>query len=809
MRPNLALIFIILTISFIFFSPTIAHADGLIIPDPCNPGICPPPPCMQPGICPPRPVMAQLAIRYHRVIVTIEDQIAVTKIDQVFYNPNDWIVEGTYLFPLPSDAVVSNFTLWIDGKPVEGQVLDAEQARNTYEDFIRRTQDPALLEYAGRGAVQARIFPIQPQGERRIELEYTQALTTENGLIRYIYPLNTEKFSVIPLEEVSISVNIRSNLPIRAVYSPSHAVDINRESDTHVRVGYEAQNVTPDTDFALNYSLGEGEAFHILSFRDPSDPNDPDGFFLLLMAPSVKQIDVIIPKDVLLVLDRSGSMDGKKFTQAQDALRFILQHLNPADRFNIISFSNSLESYAQSLRPVSEITNALSWVDHLSAAGSTDINLALLEAAAMVPGGVTAERPTYMIFLTDGLPTEGIIDSQQILDNFNSAAQKNIRLFTFGVGYKVDTFLLDSLAQAHHGSSTYVLPEERLDETLSTFYAKISTPVLTDLTLDFGSIKIYDLYPNPLPDLFRGSQVIVVGRYHTGGTTAVTLSGLINNVQQNFTYPGQIFVQQSPVSNQHSAIPRLWATRKIGYLLNEIRLQGPNQETIDQIVRLSIRFGIVTPYTSYLITEPAPLGAIEQDRIAIDLYNQMEALPTAPTTGRTAVEKATGQGAISNADIAIAPPTEATNMVRIVGSHTYIYTNNMWVDTAFDPTTMQTIKTSFLSDDYFALTNAIPYLASAFALGPKVIAISEGAAYEVVDVNTHTAPIILPTEIIKTPQNYVSPSPIPPGSTDTSPTPVNPNTGSPTPWSCLGGLGTIMLVPFGIIFIGKKSKKIF
>ncbi len=202
------------------------------------------------------------------------------------------------------------------------------QARQVYEEIVRSLRDPALLEYAGRGAVQARIFPIPPGGERRIELEYTQALTSENGLVRYIYPLNTEKFSTLPLESVTVNLEISSSVPIRAVYSPSHKISVDRQSPNHVRVGYEDSNVRPDADFAVYYSLGEEQAFHLLTYRDPADISDPDGFFLILLAP---RPDVAAnqaqPKDVILVLDRSGSMEGEKFQQAQEAAAL---HLAPS-----------------------------------------------------------------------------------------------------------------------------------------------------------------------------------------------------------------------------------------------------------------------------------------------------------------------------------------------------------------------------------------------------------------------------------------------------------------------------------------------
>lgn len=797
---------LILALLFISLGmPLSTRADGIIYPDPpiCDPGPCPPP-CPPDGLC--RPPAAQLGIRYHHVTVTIQDQLAVTHVDQVFYNPNDWTVEGTYLFPIPQDAAVTAFTLWVDGKPIQGTVLDAKQARQTYEEIVRTQRDPALLEYADRGAVQAHIFPIAPQGERRIELEYTQALPADNGLVRYIYPLNTEKFSAAPLDSVSVSVEIRSSAPIRAVYSPSHEVDVNRATVNHVSVGYEASNVHPDADFVLYYSVGQGEAFHLLTYRNPTDPSDPDGFFTLMLAPRPDTAVKVQAKDIILVMDHSGSMDGEKFQQVQQAAHYILTHLNPEDRFNLIAFSTAIESYAESLRPASDVKEAFPWVDSLSAQGSTDINRALLEAAAETGTG----RPVYVIFLTDGLPTEGETNVQKILDNLSAAAPANLRLFAFGVGYDVDTYLLDSLAQEHHGASIYVKPGERLDETLSAFYAKISTPVLTDLSLGFDGVSTYDLYPSPLPDLFSGSQIILVGRYHGQSSSAsITLSGKVNGQEQTFQFTGQVFAGSSqPTSdNPLASIPRLWATRKIGYLLKQISLHGADRETIDQIIKLSVRFGIVTPYTSYLVTEQGPLGSVEQERLADQQYSAMATAPAPLTSGQDAVNKAAGQGVMAGAEAPAAPMAEATGRVRILGSQAFVLTEDVWVDTSFDHNRMQTIKVAFLSEDYFALAARRPDLAAAFALGQKVIAMADGIAYEVVPAGAPQSAVTLPASL--TP---------PAGSLDPTHTPVSgapasgtsavtevPLSTSPAPASsglpCIGSLFPLALAMLTLFLI--------
>jgi len=737
------------------FTVQIAQADGIIVPEP--------PICPEPGNghhrCPTSSPMEQLVIRYHHVDVTITDQVTTTHVDQVFYNPNDWAVEGTYIFPLPQGAAVTSFVLWIDGERIEGKVLDAEEARHTYHEIVNSLKDPALLEYVGLGAVQASIFPIPPGDERRIELEYTQALAVEGGLLRYVYPLSTEKFSIQPLEEVSVNVDVRSSTPIRTVYSPSHPVAVYIGDEHHATASFEASNILPDTDFAVFISLGETEAFHLLSFRDGTDPENQDGFFLALLAPRpesespspIGAANGAVPKDLILVLDHSGSMEGEKFSQVQQAARYILEHLNPEDTFNLVGFSSEIEVYADRMAPASSAREAVGWLDRLSAVGGTDIHRALLEAAAIA----NQERPTYLIFLTDGLPTVGVVESERILQDFERSApqnlRQNLRLFGFGVGYDVDTFLLDSLAQEHHGTSFYVQPGERLDEALSTFYAKISTPVLIDLTLDFGEIEVYDLYPSPLPDLFRGSQIIVTGRYRDGGQTDVRLTGTVNDQEQTFLFPDVNFIQQSKPQDPLSGnLPKLWATRKIGHLLNQVRLHGPNDEIIEQIVRISIRYGIVTPYTSYLVSEEMPLGEGRHQEIFEEAL-QSFSMPQA-ASGEGAVRKAADQGLMVEAeavfDSAPGASLDPERKVRNIGNRTFLFNDGVWTDTAFDPQKMETVKVAFLSEDYFKLLETYPNLAAAFALGERVIALSgtpSGAtAYEVIEAGNQVVPLDLP-----------------------------------------------------------------
>lgn len=723
-----------------------AAADGVIIPVP--------PPDV------PIVDVPYLTVKYHRVTVTIEDQVATTHVDQVFVNESRFEVEGTYVFPLPETSTISEFAMWVDGEKLEGKVLERDEARRIYEDIVRSRKDPALLEYIGRNAFQASIYPVPAGGERRVELEYSEVLPVDNGLVEYVYPLSTEKFSPRPLEEVAVNVTIRSREPIKAIYSPSHQVDVVRQGDHEALIGYEETGVTPDRDLVLYYTVSQQDVgVNLLSYRPPAGG---DGFFLLLAVPQVEVEErEVVARDVILVLDVSGSMRGAKIEQARDALQFVLENLNDEDRFNVITFSTSTQHFARDLVPASQRGEAQDFVARLEATGSTDINRALLEALDLAGG----DRPAVIIFLTDGLPTVGEVNVDRIIRNVGDAAPDNVRIFPFGVGYDVNTALLDTIAQDHRGASGYVRPEESIEEKVSAFYAKVSTPLLADLELDFG-VEVYDLYPYPLPDLFAGTQLVVVGRYREGGDAVVTLAGQVNGQRQVFEYDDLLFSTEGG----DDFIGRLWATRKIGYLLQQIRLNGEEKELVDEIVDLSVRYGIVTPYTSFLVEEPE-MALREGGRSEIAEQVVADSSAGAEVSGEAAVNRSSQEKSLYQAEAPAAVPEMGAGVagapgeaapVRHVGDKTFVLHEGIWTDTTFDPDRMEAVPVSFGSDDYFALVTARPDWGRYFSLGSHVIVVLEGTAYE---VREGDAP----------------PLALPPAQPDPGPTPLPTPTAQPGP----------------------------
>jgi Ca-activated chloride channel family protein len=654
-----------------------AVGDGIILPD--------------------DPARGQLNIVYHDVEATARDGLVTTRVDQVFRNPNAYDVEGRYLFPVPAGAAVSSFTMWVDGQALEARLLDADEARDIYEDYVRRAVDPALLEYIGRATLSARIFPIPAGGERRIEIVYSELLTADNGIYRYRYPLDTERFSTRPLERVRVVADLSTSEPLAAVYSPTHEIEITRAEPQRATVTYEEHDVRPSQDFVLYYAVTPSAmGMSLLSYRVPGD----DGFFLLVVTPPDLGEASTIAKDLILVLDRSGSMTGEKIEQAKAALQYIVENLNPDDRFAVLSFSDMTSALYPTLVPATPpaVAETTTWISNLKASGGTNIDLVLTQALALFEDG---DRPRFLVFLTDGEPTVGETDPVRIAAHALVANAADVRLFAFGVGYDVNTILLDQLALENHGTTTYVAPGEDLNLALSTFYRKIASPVLSDVSVTIDGVATYDVFPRALPDLFSGTQLLVLGRAQGQGDARVAVSG-----QSTLGFMSYTSLVSFSASMTEPALPRLWAGRKIAYTLDQIRLYGESDELVNEVIALSRQYGIITPYTSFLIEE----GDLSPEAAVDAVYRA-----AAPASGASAVQ---ASSSLKNlAETSAAPTTSAA--VRVVDDRAYFLKDDVWTDSLYAGET--TVDIAAYSVAYFELLDVVPWIGPHLALGNQVI----------------------------------------------------------------------------------------
>jgi len=545
-----------------------------------------------------------LEVKYHRVNVQINNQMAETSIDQVFYNPTGSRLEGYYLFPLPSQAVIQKFSMFVNGKELSAELLDAAKAKQIYEDIVRKQRDPALLEYIGKGVFKARIFPIEPYSEKRVKITYKELLEKENRTVEYIYPLNTEKFSAKPLSNVSIKVDIQSSEEIKNIFCPTHMTEIARKDPHHAVVGFEEKNTKPDVDFKLYYGTDNARlGFSLLSIKKE---DEREGYFFLSMSPGYTEDEnEISDKNITFVLDVSGSMAGKNLKQAQKALLFCIENLNKGDRFEIIRFSTEAEALFNGFAEANSRNRdkAREFVDNLKAIGGTNIDEALNLALKMEK---QKDRPYMIVFITDGIPTIGETEEDALVKKITNANIANTRIFTFGIGNEINTHLLDKITELTRAYRSYISPEEDIEIKVSNFYSNVQSPILTDIKLNFGpSIKVTKAYPKDLPDLFKGSSITLLGRYAGEGDADITLTGKVKDKEKRFTFNAK---NGFPAANikypgKNDFIPALWAARRVGYLLDQIRLHGSNNELIDEITQLARTYGIITPYTSYLIVE--------------------------------------------------------------------------------------------------------------------------------------------------------------------------------------------------------------
>ena len=575
-------------------------------------------------------VRGMWAVKYHHVNMIVRDQVASVNITQEFYNTSKQAIEVEYMFPVPPGAAIDAMTMIVDGKEFSGKLLPVDEARKIYEDIVRRKKDPALLEYAGYGLYRTSAFPLEPGKPVQVIVHYDHVCKKDNDLVEVFYPLNTEKFSAKEIDEVKVTVDIKSQADITAVYSPSHDLKTERKGPNHVIATYQVKKAIPNTDFVVFYKAKNEQVGATLLTYQP-DPKK-DGYFLMLASPNPKTAQQVVqPKDIVLLIDRSGSMSSNnKIEQAKEALSFILKNLNAEDRFEVVMFNDSIEPFFDELIVADKehIDQALDMVDRIEARGGTNIHKALQTAMKQLTMAdlisSSSERPAYVIFLTDGRPTVGQTDEGQIIaasvkDNSNKA-----RLFALGVGYDVNVRLIDKLVAENQGLSDYVKPSEPLEAKVSNMYAKIKNPVMTDIAIRLEGVKLKQIYPRVISDLFDGSQLLVVGRYDADDIrklrhkeigvylTTLVITGKYQDQERAFEYPLEINTAKS--NRMYSFVERLWAVRRVGFLLDEIQLHGKNDEVIDEIVRLSRDYGIMTPYTSFLADETTKLTSTEELR---------------------------------------------------------------------------------------------------------------------------------------------------------------------------------------------------
>ncbi len=624
------------------------------------------------------------------------------------------LAEGRVIVPLPPDSVVTDLALGDGTRTLEGRLLDAGDASRIYDEIVRRLIDPALLRSLGDDLYEIKAFPV-PRGEtREVRYTVTTPLTAEANEVVIEAPWS--RMSPRPAA-ASLSVEIDVPWEVRTAIAPGHAPAVTREGPGKLGVSWESPGGwTAERDFRLHLAGGEGlVAARLLAHRGAADAGE-DGYFALLLAPALETGERVA-RDIVVVIDRSGSMQGEKISQARAAAGRILDRLDAGDHFGIVSFADGVSSFEGALHPASSTGQGRDWIEGIDAAGLTNILGALGEALGLLSG----DRPGTIVFLTDGLPTAGIEHADGILAAASEAAPGDVQLFAFGVGYDVDAVLLDALTSRFTGSSHYVTPDERIDTEVGLLSERISTPVLLAPALSFerpegaSGLTVGSLAPVSLGGIFAGEQKLITGRYRGSGSISVVLTGRAADGEERFSYELTL-----PERADDPGVALLWAQRRIADLLRELRVEGAREGLIEEIIAIANRFGIVTPYTAYLAEEP---GAVFDDRVAADA---MAAAAAAPRSGRAAVEGAEALAKLEEGAVEHSTPAAA----RLVGTRGYYLASHggeeTWIDEGFDRSGPAPDELPLDASRLARLRGEDPHLVAASALGPRVIALGAG-----------------------------------------------------------------------------------
>jgi Ca-activated chloride channel family protein len=673
-----------------------------------------------------------------------ERRVAYIEVEEIFRNNSPTMQEGDYLYPIPPEAVFTNLSLFMGEEELRGEVLPADEARRIYEEIVRRKKDPALIELVGHGVLRARVFPIDPGDTRRVILRYTQILGKDGDLLRLRYP---RIVGIVPGTEAretsrpdlrtrhshpfTLTIRVTGAANFATPYSPTHTIEVRERGRDELEIVHSGDAAA--RDFELFLPLRESFVGASLVAHAPgAEP----GYFMLLISPPAHGDERHIPRDLTLVLDVSGSMSGVKIEQARDALDQILAGLRPEDRFRLITFSSFVRSFSDDFvrADATTLREARDYLSGVRAEGSTNIMDALREA---LEPEAERGRLSLIVFLTDGKPTVGETAPEQIAE----AAERlrdGERVFAFGVGYDVNTYLLDRMAEGGRGTVSYVGPGDDVEEAVSSLTRKISFPALSDLRIVQAPADLEDYYPNPLPDLFYGEDLILFGRYRGDGGGRLVLEGTRAGETQRFTYEVELPRRET----DNDFIPRLWAARKAGALTAYVRLHGADREVVEEIRQLGLRYGIITEYTSYLVEEPLLTMTRDQD-FALDRAMELAAAP-AEATGAEAFKRADASSRLRQADAleeaeaivaGVMTPEggrgHGAAAVRHIGRKLFVLTDGTWTDVTFDDS-LQVIELAPYSEAYFELARRLPAIREYLALGDKLIIAGDGVVLKLV-----------------------------------------------------------------------------
>lgn len=584
------------------------------------------------GLLVPRDGSPPIEVRSHRVTVEVTDGLAKTTLRQTFVNPHSRPLEAIYLFPLPTDAALVDLAMEVGGQRLEGLLAERQQARRVYNQIVRQRRDPALVEQVGRNAFRLSVFPLLPGVDTVVELTWIEHIPLSQGVFRYTYPLLGKGRAATIEQDFTFLLTFRSTVPFQAVTSKLPGMHIIEKTPGEFVASFERSKAKLDQDVTVEGRVEvDKPTLTVETFRGQQGA----GWFRAVLTPPRATEHQLVPRDVILVLDTSGSMQGEKIAQARASAHFLLENLRPTDRVNILRFSSTTESFAKSPVPATKenLEKLRAFVDAIAAGGGTALGEAL-ETAMRVPA--IEGRVRTVVFLTDGLPTVGEKDPAKLVRIARAGGARGLRVFTFGVGRDVNPALLEGLAAAGRGRAEIFRPEDEVASRLKAFLTRTASPVIADIEMEIDGLDVFDLYPRPVPDAYLGEQVVLLGRYRGGGEKWVNLKAVVGSEQTTLS----TLVDFRETAGGPLAVAHLFAREKLDFLEAALRLRSgldddayyasldrgaysTEDEIVEEMINVSLDHGVQCSYTSLIALLPEDRNRIDP-RNAEELAKAME-----------------------------------------------------------------------------------------------------------------------------------------------------------------------------------------
>ena len=733
MRRSFTLSFLLLLLT-----PSLAPAQGWIIPRPCRPRPSSPDArCVRCG--PVNPSVVRHSSAVHAELVNGVVRYEVT---ETFVNRGSGIGEADYLFPLPKGAAFQDLKLSINGELVSGETMSAAEARRIYEQIVRQQRDPALVEWMGYGLLRTRIFPIAAGEHKKVVVRFQSVAEREGDALRMDYFRGTSPGPEIrqrnPEARLAFTLTYPSDATYGNAYSPTHSLRTARSgSKREVTVNGDGREIT----LLVPVRRSTAPSISMLAYA----PAREQGFALITLSPP-SVAPRVTDRDVTLVLDVSGSMSGVKIRQAREAGKQLLATLRPTDRFRLVDFATDVRTFRDEFvfATPRNVRAAAEYLESLDASGSTNISEALEEA---LRPAVTSGRLGLVLFVTDGEPTVGERDPEAIAARVASLRGSR-RIFSFGVGAELNVSLVERLALEGRGTAHFVRPNESVERAVSIVASRLTSPVITDMRVYADGVRLLKTHPSQPSDIFAGQDFVMLARYDREGSTRLRFAGMTAGGPVEWSSR----VVFPAASRENSFIARLWATQRVGYLSAEKRRHGGSSEVDDEIRELGERYGIPTEFSSYLVLEPGMdprrqrRGDLNAPPPAVALEGRVESRAVTGAAA-TADANSTFESARVSADqraaTTLSAADEASGVagnkegLRRVGNRLFAMRGNVWTDTGLKDS-MRRVQIRAYSSAYFRVLELLPELREVFALGDRVIAAGRSVAIEISATGTES-----------------------------------------------------------------------